>query len=232
MDRKKFAKQLAREFRKEGYDNPIDYKEILRELRVVMPEIKGRKKSKKLPEFLTLEEARAFIKEAYNLQNTENGFKKGLIAETFVKTGMRNFELGKLRVENIDFDTNIFKIVEGKGSKDRFGIMPSSLLRTFRLHLKGRTSGFLFLNNRGNPYSTRSIQYIIKEVKIKAGIQKEITPHSLRHTFATILKEAGVDIRDIQKLLGHENIATTTIYEHMVISDKKDEILQIMSNIN
>ncbi len=110
--------------------------------------------------------------------------------------------------------------------------MPRSLLSTFyRDLIRGRKSGYLFLNNRGNQYSSRSVQYIIKEVKEKAGITKKIHPHSLRHSFATILKEAGIELRDIQKLLGHTNIETTTIYEHMSITDKREEILQIMDRI-
>lgn len=229
MDRVKFAKKLAREFRKLGYDNHSDYIEILRELRKEMPEIKNKKKSQKLAEFLTIDEVREFLSTAYNLRTKD--FQKGLIGETFIKTGIRNAELCNLRIENIDFKTQIFKIIQGKGKKDRLGIMPSSLLRTIIIFLQGRKSGFLFLNNRGKPFSTRSIQYIISEIKTKSNINKDIHPHSLRHTFATILKESGVEIRDIQKLLGHSNIQTTTIYEHMVITDKKDEILKITEHI-
>jgi integrase/recombinase XerD len=231
MNRKIFAKQLARDFRKNGYDNPKDYKEILRNLRKEMPEVINKSKGRKLPEFLTMEEVGLILNTAYSLRRNaedEYNLKKGLITETYIKTGLRNSELCNLRIEDIDFNTCIFKVRLGKGNKDRLGIMPKGLLSTFaRDLLKGRKSGYLFLNNRGNPFSTRSIQYIIQEIKEKSGITKKIHPHSLRHTFATILKESGVELRDIQKLLGHTNIETTTIYEHMSITDKREEILQI-----
>ncbi len=235
MNRKKFAKQISREFRKNGYDNPKDWKEILRNLRKEMPEVINKRSGRKLPDFLTIDEARLFINAANRLtshKNDEINLKKGLIVETYLKTGIRNSELCNLRIEDIDFDTCIFKVRQGKGDKDRLGIMPRSLLSTFyRDLIRGRKSGYLFLNNRGNQYSSRSVQYIIKEVKEKAGITKKIHPHSLRHSFATILKEAGIELRDIQKLLGHTNIETTTIYEHMSITDKREEILQIMDRI-
>ncbi len=229
MNRKEFAKILARQFRKEGFDNPTDYKEILRNLRTELPEVKGKKRNKKLPEFLTIEEARTFINTAHMIATKDE--KKGIIAETFIKTGMRNSELCKLRIENIDFEKGIFKIVEGKGRKDRFGLMSQDILRSIIRITKGRKTGYVFLNKYGDRYSERSMQYIIKEIKEKAGIIKDIHPHSLRHSFATILAEAGVDIRKIQKLLGHDDIRTTTIYEHMAIGHEKEEILKITGGI-
>lgn len=222
---------MAKEIRKAGYDNPADWKYIIKHVRKELA-IKSNRKPKKLPEFLTIDEVTIILNTAYNLQNKRGTLKKGLIVETLIKSGMRNAECCSIRVENIDFRTGVFKVVEGKGMKDRLGVMPPSLLNKLKIYLNERAAGFLFINERGNQYSTRSLQYMLKEIRQETGINKEVTPHTLRHTFATILKQAGLDLRDIQKLLGHSDISTTTIYEHMDILDKKDEILQITDRLN
>lgn len=231
MTKDEIIKKISKEIRKAGFDNSEDWKYIIKHVRKNL-KIKSNRKPKKLPEFLTIEEVKLILNTAYNLQNSRGSLKKGLIIETLIKSGVRNSEGCNLRVENIDFQTGVFKVVEGKGKKDRLGVMPPSLLNKLKMYLNGRTSGFVFLNERGNQFSTRSLQYMIKEIREETGINKEITPHTLRHTFATILKQSGLELRDIQKLLGHSNINTTTIYEHMDVLDKKEEILAITENLN
>lgn len=224
-------KEWCKDLIKYGYDNGEDWKYIIREVKK-KAKIKGIKKSKKLPVFLTSDDIKVILPTSYNLQKSRNTIKKGLIVETLIKTGLRNSEICKLRIENIDFNTGIFKVVGGKGDKDRLGLMPNSLLYKLKIYLMGRLSGFLFINERGKPYSTRSIQYIIKEIKEITGIKKDITPHTLRHTFASILINEGVDIRKIQRLLGHESINTTQLYTHILLNDMKEEVLSITDKIN
>lgn len=228
---KKFAKSLAGDLRKSGFDNPVDYKEILRELRKICPEIKGKKKKRVIKEFLDTTEINRFLGFAYNLQNSRGSVKVGLLCETYIKTGARNSELCNLRVENINFSENYFIIRLGKGQKDRVGLLPEDLVNKLKIYLGNRSSGYLFLNERGNPFSERSIQQYIKRVRESCNIFKEITPHSLRHTYASLLIEWGVDIRKIQILLGHENLATTEIYTHLEIKSQKnkDEIFKAIS---
>jgi integrase/recombinase XerD len=224
-------KTISKEIKKNGYDTPQDWKYIIKHVRKNL-NIKSNRKAKSLPVFLTITEVTTILKTAYNLQNSRQSHKKGLIVETLIKTGARNAELCNLRVENIDFQTGLFKIIMGKGSKDRFGVMPPSIINKLSVYLNGRKTGFLFINERGNKFSTRSMQLILQEIRKQTEINKEITPHTLRHTFATILKQSGIELRDIQKLLGHEDISTTTIYEHMDILGRKDEILEITERLN
>ena len=231
MEKVDLIKRWAKELRKNGWDNGKDWKYITREVRKAA-EIKVGRTPKRLPEFLTMDEVKIILNAAYNLQKSRNTIKKGLILETLLKSGVRNAELCALRVENIDFNTGVFKVVEGKGKKDRFGLMPNSLIHKLKIYLQDRNSGFLFLNEQSNAFSTRSIQYIVKEIREVTGVQKIITPHTLRHTFASILINEGIDIRKIQRLLGHEDISTTQLYTHVLLNDMKEEVLQITDKWN
>jgi len=213
-----------------GYDNPKDWKYIIKRVRK-RSGIKGFARTKKLPEFLTLDEVTLILNTAYTLQTRKKNLKRGLIVETLLKTGLRNAELCALRVENIDFNTGVFKVVEGKGNKDRMGLMPKSLLHKLLIYLDGRKMGYLFINERGVEFSTRSIQYIMEDIRKETNLNKHITPHSLRHTFATILINEGIDIRKIQKLLGHSDISTTQLYTHVLLTDMKEEVQRITNNI-
>lgn len=231
MEKQELIKRWARDLRKNGFDNSTDWKYIIREVRKES-EIKVGRKPKKLPVFLTKEEVEEILKLSYNLQHSRNTEKKGLIIETLLKSGVRNAELCSLRIENIDFRTGVGKVVEGKGKKDRFFLIPNSLITKLKIYLNGRSSGYLFLNEHSKPFSTRTIQYIVKEIREKANINKAITPHTLRHTFASILINEGIDIRKIQRLLGHEDISTTQLYTHVLLNDMKEEVLQITDRIN
>lgn len=219
---------------KGGFDNYKDWRYITKKVRVGLG-IKYVRRIKRIPEFLIYEEIKILLKTAYNLQvvkSHKSGMMKGLILETILKSGVRNSELCNLRVENLDFINNIFKVVQGKGSKDRMGFMPSSIMSKLQLYLEGRESGFLFINERGRQFRPRSIQLIMKEIKKLSKINKDITPHSLRHTFATILINEGVDIAKIQRLLGHEDIKTTQIYTHVLMNDMKEEVLKVTDKMN
>lgn len=133
-------------------------------------------------------------------------------------SGMRASEVTNLKWGDIDFQRNTLHIKLAKGGKDRI-IMLSPKVKKNLLNLDIKKEGIVFKTNRGGKYSLRSIELIVKKAAQKAGIKKKVTPHSLRHSFATHLLEQGVDIRYIQKLLGHANLQTTMIYTKVSTKD-------------
>ena len=134
-------------------------------------------------------------------------------------TGMRVSELTHLRMLAIDFDRNIISIAHAKGAKDRTTLLPCSLkeLLLKQKRLK-RPTDFLFTNYQGGHLTESTIQIIIGEAAARAEIAKHVTPHTLRHSFATHLLEAGTDIRYIQALLGHAKLETTQVYTHVAVN--------------
>ena len=130
--------------------------------------------------------------------------------------GLRRAELLALKPEHIDSKRMVIKVVHGKGGKDRFTLLSQVLLDTLRQYFKEyRPKVYLFEGARGGQYSGASVAKIITRAARKAGIQKKVTPHTLRHSFATHLLEAKTDLRYIQKLLGHSSTKTTEIYTHV-----------------
>ncbi len=183
------------------------YNEIL-ELNIV--KIKTPKIEKTLPTVLTK-------KEVLNLFNATNNFKSRLMLKLLYSSGLRVSELTKLKYEDINYEEKTGLVRQGKGKKDRMFILSQEViddLITFQKK-QGKNKGYIFTNNKNLPISTRNIQKMIKISAKKADINKNVTPHKLRHSFATHLLEAGTDIRMIQELLGHSNLQTTQIYTHI-----------------
>ena len=145
-------------------------------------------------------------------------------------SGLGVSELLNLNVNDIDFDLNIVRIF-GKGSKER--IMPINEIATSYVYeyiniyrktlLKNKVNDILFLNSRGEKLSRQGFFKILKEIARDKGINKELSPHTLRHSFATHLLNHGADLRSIQTMLGHENIETTQIYTHVSNTLVKEE---------
>jgi integrase/recombinase XerD len=184
------------------------------------------KLEKKLPTFLTLEEVSSLlnieVKTPYDARNKA-------ILELLYSSGLRISELTNMELANIDIDACLVRIM-GKGSKER--IVPlgdyaikaiNEYLCLYRPLLNKKNSAYLFLNNRGNKISRQFIFKVIKQEALKKGIKKNISPHTLRHTFATHLLKNGADLRIIQELLGHENIGTTQIYTHLTNDKLKED---------
>ena len=123
-------------------------------------------------------------------------------------------------MSHLDFDRGLIHVVSGKGAKDRYTVLPDKLHDVLKSQgdLKEKTA-YLFTNGRGGRLTTTTIQKIVLQAATRADIQKHVTPHTLRHSFATHLLEKGTDIRYIQKLLGHANIQTTQIYTHVAVSE-------------
>lgn len=167
------------------------------------------RKSYSLPNYLTINEVKTLTKSSENI-------KHRCIIKLLYGSGLRLSELLHLKVTDIDAESMIIHIKNSKGNKDRVVMLSKSLLEELRIYyIKYKPVDFLFEGQSGGMYSPKSVQVIVKNAASKAGIKKKVTPHTLRHSFATHLLEAGTDIRFIQQLLGHGSIKTTEIYTHI-----------------
>ncbi len=175
--------------------------------------IKRPKNQKKIPVVLTKQEVQ-------NLLNSAQTSKSKLILQFLYSSGLRVSEIVNLQPTDIDFSENTGWVRQGKGKKDRIFIFSQRLTKKLEKFIKKHKDwNYIFSPNK--PLTTRNIQKIVQLSTIKAGINKEVHPHTLRHCFATHLLDAGVDIRKIQELLGHSNISTTMIYTHISSEDLK-----------
>jgi len=175
---------------------------------------------KKLPEVLTVAE----IEELIEAPNTDEAlaWRDSALIEVAYGTGARVSELVGLQVGDIWFDDGLVRVI-GKGSKERLVPIGRRALgaaavyyREVRPRLdRGRTEGFFFLNSRGTPLSRVGAWGIIKRCAARAGIKKKVSPHTLRHTFATHVLEGGADLRAVQEMLGHADLSTTQLYTHI-----------------
>jgi integrase/recombinase XerD len=187
---------------------------------------------RKLPDTLSREEIGKMI-DTVDLSKPE-GERNRAILETLYGSGLRVSELTDLKISNIYFNEGFMRIL-GKGSKERLvplGGMASErisvYLKEIRIHadIKKGAEDFVFLNRRGNSLSRVMIFNIVKEAAAKAEIKKSISPHTLRHSFATHLIEGGADLRAVQDMLGHESITTTEIYTHLDRDYLRSNIIQ------
>ena len=176
----------------------------------VMEEIKIPKKGKYLPVVLTKDEVRDLLKA------TKLG-RNRLILQFIYSSGVRVSEAVNMKVEDINLKERMGKVKSGKGSKDRIIILSKGWCRLAKKYIdrKKVKTPFLFSKKNGKQLSADTVQRVVRKAAARAGIQKEVTPHTLRHSYATHLLEAGVNIRNIQELLGHSNLNTTQIYTHV-----------------
>lgn len=182
-----------------------------------------------LPEVLSLEEIDRMI-DAIPPDKAES-VRNHAIIETLYGSGLRVSELTELRVSRINFDRE-YVLVEGKGRKQRVvPLSPESvdrireyLPRRNELNVKPDSRDILFLNKRGAKLTRIMIFYIVRDLAAAAGITKKVSPHTLRHSFATHLLEGGASLRAIQMLLGHESIDTTEIYLHVDSTRLREEL--------
>jgi len=187
------------------------YDEILKKNIVNFPTPKI---EKKLPTVLTREEVKNLILSAKNK-------KHKLILMLLYSSGLRISELTNLKVGDLELDEGIGWVRKGKGKKDRLFIISKKLIEELREYVKNKKVSDYVFSGRNGKLSERAIQKIVKVISRKAGIEKKVSPHSLRHSFATHLLESGEDIRKIQELLGHSNLSTTQIYTHVAKEDLK-----------
>ena len=185
------------------------------------------KQQKKLPTVLTIEEINLILSK-FKLSN--NDIRDKTIVSVLYSCGIRVSELINLSLTNIFLNEDVIKIF-GKGNKERIvpiGNIAKNDLVTYINDIrpfyarKTNTKGILFLSNRGSILSRKTIWNIIKNISKKAGISKNISPHTFRHSFATHLLEGGAGLRVVQELLGHSNISTTQIYTHLDLNYLKE----------
>ncbi|MDO5848899.1 MAG: tyrosine-type recombinase/integrase [Methanobrevibacter sp.] len=184
-----------------------------------LDEISAPKRTKSLPKSLNEKEVQDLIEAVTYNPESDNENQKiiksrdKLILTLLYSSGLRVSELVNLIVKDIDFEERTI-LIRGKGDKDRVVLFDKNakLLILEYLNLRKTDSKHLFTNRRGNPLTPRYVQLMIKKYGEKAGITKKVTPHVLRHSYATHLLKNGVDIRVIQQLLGHSSLSTTQIY--------------------
>lgn len=184
-----------------------------------------------LPEILSAEEVDA-LESSIDLSKWE-GHRNRAIIEVLFSCGLRVSELVSLKMSDLYLDEQYIRVF-GKGSKER--LVPISPKAINELHywfqyrnamnIKPGEEDYVFLNRRGAHLTRTMILIMIKQQAALAGIQKTISPHTLRHSFATVLLEGGADLRAIQAMLGHESIGTTEIYTHIDVSTLRQQILE------
>lgn len=184
----------------------------------------------RLPEVLSLDEIEQIIS-AIDLSKPE-GQRNRAIIEVLYGSGLRVSELINLKISNIYFD-EAYMLIEGKGNKQRLVPLSEESIKQIgywrldrnRLDIKKGNEDFLFLNRYGRQLTRAMIFTIVKDLTTLAGIKKNVSPHTFRHSFATHLLENGANLRAIQQLLGHESITTTELYTHMDVQYLRETIL-------
>ena len=180
------------------------------------------KQDKKLPVFLTEEKMARLINAPE--ANSLSGLRDRAIMETLYSAGMRVSELVSLDTNSIDFIGSVVK-VRGKGRKERLLPIGDKALDAVKIYLTKRKSKHnqpLFLNNRGGRLTQRGVRVILNKHIKTAALQEKVSPHVLRHSFATHLLDRGADLRSVQELLGHASLSTTQIYTHLTTQRLKD----------
>ncbi|MFT7151199.1 MAG: integrase/recombinase XerD, partial [Nonlabens sp.] len=179
------------------------------------------KLGRKLPDTLSIQEIDQIL-EAID-HSTPEGTRNRAMLETLYSSGLRVSELIGLKTSNVHFEVGFLRVT-GKGNKERLVPIGRTALKHIniyreevRVHLdiKQGHEAFLFLNRRGRQLTRQMVFIFLKDLVVKAGIKKTISPHTFRHSFATHLIEGGADLRAVQEMLGHESITTTEIYTHL-----------------
>ena len=191
-----------------------------------MGNIKYPKKEKSLPKFIAYNELESMIEIS---KNGTFGVRNNLIVELLYATGVRVSELVNIKLNDIDYDNRSIRIM-GKGSYERvvfYGDYVSELLSLYIKGLRselltGKQSDYLLLNKNGENITSRGIAKIIDNIIKETEVKVKVSPHTLRHTFATHLLDNGCDLRSVQELLGHKNINTTEVYTHVTSERLKD----------
>lgn len=181
--------------------------------------VRGPKKEQKLPNYLQYEE---FLDLVNACDETNLGIRNRMILELLFATGVRVSEAVNIKISDINFKAREIKIT-GKGNKTRIvyfskvcqEVMSNYVINARQELLKGKKNDYLLINHLGNAITRRGIADVLEKLIKKSAIKHKISPHTLRHTFATLLLNEGMDIREVQELLGHENLSTTSIYTHV-----------------
>lgn len=193
--------------------------------------LEGPRLRRKMPEVLSVHEIQAMLA-AIDLSEPQ-GVRNRAIVETLYACGLRVSELVNLKITNLFLDASFLKVV-GKNDKERLVPIGSDAVKYLNMyleHVRGwqdnirhGEENYVFLNRRGKHLTRVMVFYIIKELALQAGVTKNISPHTFRHSFATHLVEGGADLKAVQDMLGHESITTTEIYTHLDTEYLKETI--------
>ncbi len=172
------------------------------------------KRSRKMPVYLSENESSRLLRASSKNLRDYN------IVNLLLNSGLRVSELCNLKSEDVEFDTGKIMIHGGKGDKERIALVSDKVMESLKSYYKSKlerkvNSPYFFTSNKGSMFHTSTIEKIIRTIAKEAGITRKVTPHTLRHTFATNILKNGGDIRFIQTLLGHSSISTTEIYTHL-----------------
>jgi integrase/recombinase XerC len=186
--------------------------------------LRGPRQDKKLPHFLRPQELTRLLEAP--AADSALGSRDRAILETLYSAGLRVSELTQLNLEDVDFDSGL-ATVRGKGKRERLALLGPPCLAALRRWLPERetlagTRPALFVNKRGTRLSSRSVGRMLVKYLALAGLDPRTSPHTLRHSFATHLLDAGADIRSVQELLGHRSLTTTQIYTHVTTGKLRD----------
>ena len=191
-----------------------------------------------LPRIIPREEIEKLLNHMYQCLNENDKvshkhmLRDVAVIEVFFATGARVYEISNIREDSINLNTGLIRLM-GKGGKERYvQISNTSILEVLKKYYDEneqaiKKSGYFFVNNRESRYTEQSIRLMLKKYTKQAGIERNITPHMFRHSFATYLIEEGVDVSCVQQILGHSSIKTTQIYIH-IAAKKQAEILKEM----
>lgn len=173
----------------------------------------------RLPRVISPEDVKRLLWTARNME--KNASRSHTILQVLYSTGARVSELCSINIEDIDFADGTIR-VRGKGNKERIVLLTVPAMNALLEHIQFRPAhGPLFLNRSGKRLSPLTVQRTVREVGKRAGLSAKVTPHSLRHSFATHMLERGADVRVLQELLGHSNLATTQIYTHVSLAHER-----------
>lgn len=211
------------------------YKYLVREEIVTdnyFDQVESLKKEKRLPKIVKEVELK-YLFESIDTKDVL-GFRNYLILECLYGLGLRVSELTNMKISDISFSDNTIKINSAKGSKDRIAYMFDDLAIDMKDYLKNKRiillkksndidNRYVFLNKNGTTLTPRGVRVILDNIISNAGETYHLTPHMLRHSFATSMLDHGADLRSVQELLGHENLSTTQIYTHVSIEKLKSE---------
>lgn len=187
------------------------------------------KMKKRLPDVLTVNEVDKLLDIPLH---TKEDYRDKAILEVLYATGIRISELTNLKMQDVDFANKVVRVF-GKGSKERIVPINKYALKYLGMYLdirgsflKGKLTDYIFLNSKGEAISRESFGLELNKIVKKQGLNKRVTPHMLRHSFATHMLNQGADLRSIQELLGHSDISTTTIYTHVSNEKVKNDYLK------
>ncbi len=173
---------------------------------------------RKLPKYLKEDKVRKLL----NAPDRDK-LRDRIILRILYRCGLRVSELTSLKIRDINFSEGMITVRGGKGDKDRIVPIDDDTLDLIQIYIKDREEGVLILSQRDEPISTRQVERIVKKYAKKADIKKNVYPHMLRHSFAVHSLKSGMNLRSVQKILGHSSLTTTQIYLDLTGEDLKED---------